>query len=182
MERIQTHCKALDALANGGLPTGTITQLFGRRRWERASSPCSRHSPWLRPEGARLSWTLSSHTGTTSSPPRLATTLSRRGSGKEIPVVEGTISRETKQPKKKPITRTQLTPMISTALNQAGVLYVESQLSEIADILPPEVHIEMEKLDGPRVIILEVPEIVDLLSLHGVDGVIVVSEGGLSSA
>src|SRR2546425_5651394 len=68
MERIQTHCKALDALANGGLPTGTITQLFGRRRWERASSPCSRHSPWLRPEGARLSWTLSSHTGTTSSP------------------------------------------------------------------------------------------------------------------
>jgi len=97
-------------------------------------------------------------------------------------VVEGTISRETKQPKKKPITRTQLTPMISTALNQAGVLYVESQLSEIADILPPEVHIEMEKLDGPRVIILEVPEIVDLLSLHGVDGVIVVSEGGLSSA
>jgi len=181
MERIQTHCKALDALANGGLPTGTITQLFGRRRWERASSPCSRHSPWLRPEGARLSWTLSSHTGTTSSPPRLATTLSRRGSGRKYPWSKGRF-RETKQSKKKPITRTQLTTMISTALNQAGVLYVESQLSEIADILPPEVHIEMEKLDGPRVIILEVPEIVDLLSLHGVDGVIVVSEGGLSSA
>jgi RecA/RadA recombinase len=31
MEKIQTHCKAIDSLTDGGLPTGTITQIFGEK-------------------------------------------------------------------------------------------------------------------------------------------------------
>ena len=31
LERIQTGCNALDLLTNGGLPTGTITQIFGEK-------------------------------------------------------------------------------------------------------------------------------------------------------
>jgi len=31
MEKLPTHCKALDQLTDGGLPTGTITQVFGEK-------------------------------------------------------------------------------------------------------------------------------------------------------
>jgi KaiC/GvpD/RAD55 family RecA-like ATPase len=31
MERIPTHCKAVDDLLDGGLATGTITQVFGEK-------------------------------------------------------------------------------------------------------------------------------------------------------
>ena len=31
MEKLPTACKALDLLTDGGLPTGTITQIFGEK-------------------------------------------------------------------------------------------------------------------------------------------------------
>src|SRR5262252_5873315 len=31
MDRIETGCKVLDTLTDGGLPTGTITQVFGEK-------------------------------------------------------------------------------------------------------------------------------------------------------
>src|SRR5436853_5291341 len=133
---LQTHCKASDAPANGGLPTGTITQLFGETAL--GKSILSLQSAFAAVASGRSAIIVDTEQSYKNYLlPDWQPALSKRF-GKEIPVVEATISRETKQSRKKPITRSQLTTMISTALNQAGVLYLECQLSEIADILLPK--------------------------------------------
>lgn len=176
MDRLQTHCKALDALSNGGLTTGTITQVFGEKALGKsilslqsafAAASRGQSTIIIDTEQSYLNYLL----------PDWQPRLSKRFD-KEISVVQATISREPKGKRGKPVPRTHLTTVLSTALNQAGVTYLESQIEEVVNILSPDVEIKMESTKGPQVILLQVPEIIDLLALHGVDGAIVVSEGG----
>jgi hypothetical protein len=163
-------------MTDGGLHTGTITQVFGEKALGKsilslqtafATASTGRSAIILDTEQSYGSYLL----------PYWREPLERRF-GKEIPIVHATIAREPKAARKKSLSRSQLVTTLSTTLNQMGVSYLESQLTEVLDILSPEVEIKIEKLEGPSVILLQVPEIIDLLSLHGVDGYILVSEGG----
>jgi hypothetical protein len=176
MERLQTHCKALDALTDGGLSTGTITQVFGEKALGKsilslqvafATASTAKSAIIVDTEQSYLNYLL----------PYWKEAMWKRFE-KEIPATGATLSREPKPSRKKSISRSQLLTVFSTTLNQMGVSYLESQLSEVLDILSPEVQVKMERIEGPQVILLQVPEIIDLLSLHGVDGSIAVSEGG----
>jgi hypothetical protein len=177
MERLATRCKALDALSDGGLPTGTITQVFGEKALGKSIlSLQTAFSAVCEGKSAIVVDTEQSYRNYLL--PYWGPALSKRF-GRDVRVVEAVMEREPRQPKRKGgVTRSQLSTLISAALSRAGVSYLESQLSEVVDILSPEVAVRMEEGEGPRVIYLQVPEITDLLALHGVDGVIAVSENG----
>jgi hypothetical protein len=176
MNRLATGCKALDLLADGGLPQGTISQVFGEKALGKSilslqaafSAVAAGHSAiMIDTEQSYRDYLL----------PYWKPALSKRF-GKEVVVEEATISREAKGSKKKPVSRSQLTTVLSGALNHAGISYLESQLGEMVNILSPDVAVNLDKTDGPLVVYLQVPEITDLLALHGMDCVIGVSEGG----
>jgi len=176
MEKIPTGCKAFDELLNGGLATGTITQVFGEKALGKSifsyQVACSavasgKSAIILDTEQSYANYLL----------PYRQAGMSKRF-GKEIRSADLKLERVTKPAgKKKGASRGELITAISSALDRLGVYYTDAHLGPIADILCPTFTVEVPTTE-PSVFILETPEVVDLLNLHGVDAARVVSGGG----
>jgi RecA/RadA recombinase len=176
MERIPTLCKAVDELLDGGLATGTITQVFGEKALGKSifsqqvacSTVAGGHSAIiLDTEQSYSNYLL----------PYRQEGMNKRF-GKEIAAVDLKLERVTKPAgKKKGATRGELLTAISSTLDRLGVSYTNSHLGPIADILCPSFTVEVPTKE-PSVYILQTPEVTDLLNLHGVDASKEVSKGG----
>ena len=176
MERIQTGCKAVDDLLDGGLATGTITQVFGEKAlgksifsYQAACSVVASGSSAiiLDTEQSYSSYLL---------PYRQAGMCKRFGL--EIPSADLKLERVAKGAgKKKGASRGEVITAISSTLDRLGVAYTDAHLGPIADILSPTFAVELPE---PRrsIFILQTPEVLDLLNLHGVDASKEVSSGG----
>jgi RecA/RadA recombinase len=177
IDRIQTGCKAIDTLMQGGLATGTITQIFGEKALGKSilslQAACSAvaegHSAIiLDTEQSYFSYLIKYR----------REGLNKRF-GKNIPIRELKLERVPRSSKKNkgPLSRSQLVTALSSMLNSQGVAYNENHLSAIADMLSPEYQVKLEGTD-PSVMVIQMPEITDLLALHGIDADKAVSEGG----
>jgi RecA/RadA recombinase len=176
MERIPTLCKAVDELLDGGLATGTITQVFGEKALGKSifsyQVACSavasgKSAIVLDTEQSYASYLL----------PYRQAGMNKRF-GKEIRSADVKLERVTKPAgKKKGASRGELITAISSALDRLGVYYTDAHLGPIADILCPTFTVEVPTRE-PSVFILQTPEVVDLLNLHGVDAAREVSSGG----
>jgi RecA/RadA recombinase len=176
MERIPTLCKSVDELLDGGLATGTITQIFGEKALGKSifshqiacSAAAAGHSAIiLDTEQSYSSYLL----------PYRQEGMNRRF-GKEIPAVELRLERVPKAAgKRKGVSRGDLLTAISTTLDGLGVSYTNAHLGPIADILCPTFTVEIPTKSA-SVFILQTPEVTDLLNLHGVDANKEVSKGG----
>jgi len=176
MERIPTGCKAVDELLDGGLATGTITQVFGEKALGKSifshqvacSAVAGGHSAViLDTEQSYSSYLL----------PYRQAGMDKRF-GRQIGAVDLRLERVTRQTgKKKGATRGELVTAVAAALDRLGVQYTDSHLGPIADILCPSFNVEVPTKD-PSVFVLQTPEVVDLLNLHGVDAAKEVSSGG----
>jgi RecA/RadA recombinase len=176
MERIPTQCKSVDDLLDGGLATGTITQVFGEKALGKSifshQAACSTvaggHSAIiLDTEQSYSSYLL----------PYRQVGMNKRFK-KEIAALELKLERVTRPAgKKKGATRGELLTAIGATLDRLGVSYTDSHLGPIGDILCPTFTVDIPVKD-PSVFILQTPEVVDLLNLHGVDASKEVSSGG----
>jgi RecA/RadA recombinase len=176
MERIPTLCKSVDDLLDGGLATGTITQVFGEKALGKSifshqaacSTVSSGHSAIiLDTEQSYSSYLL----------PYRQAGMNKRF-GKEISALDLKLERVTKPAgKKKGATRGELLTAISSTLDRLGVSYTDSHLAPIVDILCPSFTVDVPTRD-PSVFVLQTPEVTDLLNLHGVDAAKEVSSGG----
>jgi len=176
MERIATQCKAVDELLDGGLATGTITQVFGEKALGKSifshqvacSTVAGGHSAViLDTEQSYGSYLL----------PYRQAGMNRRF-GREIAAIELRLERTTKPAgKRKGPSRGELLTAIGATLDRLGVAYTDAHLGPMADILCPTFSIEIPTKD-PSVFIVQTPEVVDLLNLHGVDANKEVSNGG----
>ena len=176
MERIPTQCKAVDELLDGGLATGTITQLFGEKALGKSifshQAACSAVAAG---HSAVIVDTEQSY-GSYLLPYRQAGMNKRFG--KEIPAVDLRLEKVPKTSgKRRGPTRGELLTAIGTALDRMGVSYTDAHLRPIADILCPSFSVEIPTKD-PSVFVLQAPQATDLLNLHGVDANIEVSKGG----
>ena len=166
----------MDELLDGGLATGTITQVFGEKALGKSifshqvacSTVAGGHSAViLDTEQSYGSYLL----------PYRQAGMSRRF-GREIASIELKPERITKPAgRKKGATRGELLTAIGTTLDRLGVSYTDAHLGPIADILCPTFTVEVPTKD-PSVFIMQTPEVVDLLNLHGVDANKEVSNGG----
>ena len=176
MERIPTRCKAVDEILDGGLATGTITQLFGEKALGKSifshQAACSAvadgHSAViLDTEQSYSSYLL----------PYRQKGMNDRF-GKEVPVHDLRLERVPKQAgRKKGATRGDILTAVGAALDRLGVSYTDAHLGPIADILCPSFSVDVPTKD-PSVFLLQTPQVTDLLNLHGVDASIEVSSGG----
>jgi len=176
MERIATQCKAVDELLDGGLATGTITQVFGEKALGKSifshqvacSTVAGGHSAViLDTEQSYGSYLL----------PYRQAGMNRRF-GREIAAIELRLERTTRPAgKRKGPSRGELLTAIGATLDRLGVAYTDAHLGPMADILCPTFSIEIPTKD-PSVFIVQTPEVVDLLNLHGVDANKEVSNGG----
>jgi RecA/RadA recombinase len=176
MERIPTGCKAVDDLLDGGLVTGTITQVFGEKAL--GKSIFSHQAACSAVAGGGSAVILDTEQSYSSYllPYRQAGMNKRFG--KEIRCADLKLERVTKPSgKKKVASRGELITAISTTLDRLGVTYTDAHLGPIADILCPSFTVELPSTE-PSVLILQTPEVVDLLNLHGVDATKEVSSGG----
>lgn len=176
MERIPTRCKGVDELLDGGLATGTITQLFGEKALGKSifshQAACSAVASG---QSAIIVDTEQSY-GSYLLPYRQAG-MNRRF-GKEISAVDLKLVRVPKGAgKRKGPTRGELLTAIGTTLDRMGVSHTDAHLIPIADILCPSFSVEIPTKD-PSVFVLQAPQVTDLLNLHGVDASIEVSKGG----
>jgi RecA/RadA recombinase len=176
MERIPTQCKAVDDLLDGGLATGTITQVFGEKAL--GKSIFSHQAACSTVAGGHSAIILDTEQSYTSYLLPYRQEGMNKRFGKEIPAVDLKLERVTKPAgKKKGASRGELLTAISTALDRLGVSYTDAHLGPIADILCPSFTVEVPSKD-PSVYILQTPEVTDLLNLHGVDASKEVSKGG----
>ena len=179
MERLRTGCNALDLLTDGGLATGTITQIFGEKALGKSilslqaaySTVAAGHSAViLDTEQSYFSYLVG---------------YRREGFekrfGDKIQVKEVKLLRTTRANKKKdmPLSRSELVTSVSSLLDRIGVSYNDNHLSAIADILSPDFTVDLgEDSKEPCIMIVQLPDIIDLLALHGHDVQKIVSEGG----
>jgi RecA/RadA recombinase len=176
MERIPTGCKAVDELLDGGLATGTITQVFGEKAL--GKSIFSYQAACSAVAGGASAIVLDTEQSYSSYllPYRQAGMNKRFG--KEVPSADLKLERITKPTgKKKGASRGELITAISSALDRLGVSYTDAHLGPIADILCPTFSVDVPT-KSPSVFVLQTPEVVDLLNLHGVDATKEVSAGG----
>jgi len=176
MERIPTLCKTVDDLLDGGLATGTITQVFGEKAL--GKSIFSHQAACSTVAGGHSAIILDTEQsyGSYLLPYRQAGMKKRFG--KEIGAVELKLERIPKPTgKKKGASRGELLTAIAATLDRLGVSYTDAHLGPIVDILCPSFAVGIPTKD-PSVFILQTPEVVDLLNLHGVDASKVVSNGG----
>ena len=177
MEKLPTHCKALDLLTDGGLPTGTITQVFGEKALGKSilsfQAACATVA-----DGGRSAIVLDTEQSYMSYLMEYRYPGMCKRFGKEIKVREAKLEKVPRSSKKKGVSRSELVSRLSSTLNELGVAYGDSHISSVADILCPEFDVKVEDGGEPSVMIIQMPEITDLLKLHGVDAEKIVSGGG----
>jgi len=176
MEHIATGCKAVDSLTDGGLATGTITQVFGEKAlgksifsFQAASAlvASGKSAVILDTEQSYSSYLI----------PYWRERMGKRF-GKDLDLHELELEKVPRtSPKKRPVTRSQIITALDSALGQLGVSYTDLHLGAAADILSPDFRVDLPS-KGPSLIVAQVPEVVDLLSFHGVDAAKEVSSGG----
>jgi hypothetical protein len=177
MEKLPTQCAALDALTGGGLPTGTISQIFGEKALGK-SILCFQAACATVASG-RTALVLDTEQSYMSYLVEYRLPGMNKRFGKEISVKEVKLEAVPKSAsRKKGVSRSELVSLLSGTLTRAGVAYSENHLSSVVDILCPEFDVQVEAPDQPSVLIVQMPEIIDLLKLHGVDAAKGVSEGG----
>jgi len=175
VERLQTRCKAADALIDGGLATGTITQVFGEKALGKsifslqaafATAVNGNSAVIIDTEQSYHSYLL----------PYWKERFSRRF-GKDVTVQEVELKKSPKFSKKNPISRSQLVTALSGTLNELGVSYTDVQIDEMADLVSPEYQVDLE-VNEPSVFVFQIPDVVELLLLHGIVARKDVSKGG----
>jgi len=176
MEHLKTECAAVDSLTDGGLATGTITQIFGEKALGKSiisfQAGCA-----VAASGGSAVVLDTEQSYSSYLVPYWGERMVRRF-GKEFSVGEIKLERTPKaSPKRKPVTRGQLITAVDAALSHLGVLYTDAHLSAVADIFSPDFAVELPP-KGPSVLVFQTPEVVDLLNLHGVDAAKEVSSGG----
>ena len=176
MEHLKTDCYAVDSLTDGGLATGTVTQILGEKALGKSifsfQAACAVAASG---SGAIILDTEQSYSGYLL--PYWKERMPKRF-GKELTVAELALQKAPKvSPKRKPVTRGQLITAMDAALGQLGLAYTDAHLGAAADIFSPDFSVELPS-KGPSVLIFQVPEVTDLLHLHGIDAAVEVSSGG----
>jgi len=176
MEHLKTECMAVDSLTDGGLATGTVTQIFGEKALGKSiisfQAACA-----IAASGGSAVVLDTEQSYSSYLVPYWQERMARRF-GKEFNVAEVKLERAPKvSPKRKPVTRGQLITAIDATLSHLGVSYTDAHLSAVADIFSPDFVIELPPR-GPSVLVIQTPEVVDLLNLHGIDAAKEVSSGG----
>ncbi|MDA4137418.1 MAG: hypothetical protein OK449_10530 [Thaumarchaeota archaeon] len=179
LPRIATHCKAIDTLFDGGLATGTITQIYGEKALGKSiisfQTACATVASG---SSAIVIDTEQSYDSYLT--PYWRSSFANRF-GKEIPIVRVKLERAPKtldKRKKTGVTRGQVISSFGNTLDQLGIAYSESHLKSIADIVSPELRADMPEVTSPSILILQVPDAEELLALHGYNARKEVSEGG----
>ena len=176
MDHLQTNCAAVDRLTDGGLATGTVTQIFGEKALGKSiisfQAACS-----VAATGGSAIILDTEQSYSSYLVPYWRDRLTKRFQ-KDLSVAEVKLERAPKSsPKRKPVTRGQLINAIDSALGHTGVSYTDAHLSAAADIFSPDFSVDLPP-KGPSVLIFQTPEVVDLLNLHGIDAAREVSSGG----
>ena len=176
MEHLKTDCFAVDSLTDGGLPTGTITQVFGEKALGKSIISFQAGCSLVAAEGSAI-FLDTEQSYSSYLVPYWKERMSKRF-GKDISVAEVKLERAPKvSPKRKPVTRGQVINAVDAALGRLGVSYTDAHLSAVADIFSPDFVVELPAR-GPSVFVFQTPEVVDLLNIHGIDAVKEVSSGG----
>jgi RecA/RadA recombinase len=176
VEHLKTECFAVDTLTDGGLATGTITQIFGEKALGKSiisfQAGCA-----LAASGGSAVILDTEQSYSSYLVPYWRERMGKRF-GKDINVSDVKLERTPKtSPKRKPVTRGQIITAVDAALGHLGVSYTDAHLSAVADIFSPDFSVDLPP-SGPSVLIFQTPEVVDLLNLHGIDAVKEVSSGG----
>ncbi len=176
MEHLKTDCFAVDSLTDGGLATGTVTQIFGEKALGKSIVSFQAACALAASGGSAVILdTEQSYSGYLL--PYWREKMPKRF-GKEFTVAEVTLEKAPKvSPKKKPVTRGQVITAMDAALSQLGVSYTDAHLGAAVDIFSPDFYVELPS-KGPSVLVFQVPEVSALLHLHGIDAAIEVSSGG----
>ena len=126
LNRIQTGCVAVDTLTDGGLPTGTISQIFGEKALGKSiisfQAACATVGA-----GASAIILDTEQSYSNYLMPYWKGTMGRRF-GKDLKVTDLHAERVPKSEKKnKTVTRGQLITELGSTLNRLGVAYSESR-------------------------------------------------------
>jgi RecA/RadA recombinase len=179
MERIHTGCKALDLLSDGGLATGTITQVFGEKALGKSLiSLQAAFSAVANGNSAIILDTEQSYFSYLLEGGHWDSKLAKRF-GKDIKILNAQLERGPKSSDKrtKAASRSQLITALGSTLNQLKIAYTNTHLGVIADVVSPEFHFGLD-VNEPAVIVIQMPEVEPLLGIHGIEAGKVVSEGG----
>ena len=176
MEHLRTDCFAVDALTDGGLATGTVTQVFGEKALGKSIISFQAACSVAASGGSAVVLDTEQSYGSYLVPYWKGRMAERFG--KEFNVAEVKLEKAPKAAgRRKPVTRGQLINAIDGALSQLGVSYGDAHLSSAADIFSPDFLVELPP-KGPSVLVFQTPQVEGLLNLHGVDAAIEVSSGG----
>ncbi len=172
---LPTGAAGLDEMLGGGLPTSGLIELFGEKATGK-SVLCLQTASATAGAGKNV-LIVDTELGYEKNllPYWAAPMRSRFGSN--ISYSKVTVERRLDDGRKKRVIEAVMKEAIRNLLLQYQIETTEGQLSQIISVISPVAKLTADKSVG-RIYILEEPGLNGLLALHGIDGEMVVSEGG----
>ena len=179
LQRLKTGCNALDLLTDGGLATGTITQIFGEKAL--GKSILSLQAAYATVAAGNSAVILDTEQSYFSYLVGYRKTGFEKRFGDKVKVKEVKLHRTTRAARKKgtAVSRSELVNALSSTLDRIGVAYNDNHLNAIAEVLSPDFTVDLgDDAKEPAILVIQLPDVIDLLALHGHDVQKIVSEGG----
>jgi len=175
-EPMSTGSPDLDALLDGGLPRASLVQLFGLKAL--GKSILSFQTAVKNLSEGRSSVIVDTELGYVNNVvPHWLKPLGERF-GCKAKVVKADVRKTFEDAKKRKSSEAYLREAFASALRQLQLTPSDQQLTEALNVFAPNLELTTEKEEGPCIYVVEVPNLVDLLAIHGVRVEIMVSEGG----
>jgi len=177
MNHIKTGLESLDAILDGGLPKGALMQIFGEKAV--GKSILTSQMAYKNLENKENSLIIDTEQGFKNT---IACYWHQRFSkrfGLDPIIKYPLIKRFAVKGRERRVNEAEVKSAIEAALSSLKINYTKAQLDQASWSFLPEVELDYEVSgDKPTVFVLEVPNLHDLLLLHGIRCDLIISESG----
>jgi len=177
LETITTGIQELDQLLQGGLPVGTMNQIFGTRMVGKSILSFQLAFQYLKQQDRNVLYFDTELGFNKSIRPYWYPTYAQNTQQK--PAVHTIKTRRYGQKKRKRKAQAkEIQTALQAGLNETDIKYTKQQIEAATHIFLPQIEIEAPTEKTPTIYILEQTPVQDILATHGIQAQIQISEGG----
>ena len=176
MSFIKTGLESLDDILGGGLPKGALIQIFGEKAV--GKSILSSQLAYKNLDNKENSLIIDTEQGFKNTIGSYWHERFKKMVAKDVEIQYPTIKRFAVKGRERRISESEVRSTIEAALSSLKINYTKMQLEQACWSFLPEVELEYVIKDKPSVYVIEVPNLHDLLLLHGVRCDLLISDSG----
>ena len=177
LQTIKTGIPKLDQLLQGGLPAGTMNQIFGTRMVGKTILIYQLAFNYLKQEQRSILY-LDTELGFNKSIQPYWYPVFAQQTGQQPPIHNIKTERHALKKRNRKAQETEIRTALQAGLTETDIKYTKQQLEAATQVFLPHIEIHAPPEEKPTIYILEQTPVQDILATHGIQASIQISEGG----